>query len=157
MKVSMLLFSGIAALLMTGAGQAQTAPASTWTALPPPSIDDPGSQPVPASSAPEADDGGDAMSVPVPALPGGEGADARGEPAPTVKATTHDGKLIEEYYRGGNLYMVRVHPKHGVSYTYMVDENRKLNRAAGAPPVDPVLYKVLEWGQPKGKRGSDED
>lgn len=157
MKVALLLSSGFFALALVAGAQAQTAPASTLKALPPPSMNDPGSQPVPASSAPAAEGSdADAMSVPVPELPGGSD-DPRGEPAPTVKATRHDGKLIEEYYRGGNLYMVRVHPKHGVPYTYMVDENRKLNRAAGAPPVDPVLYKVLEWGQPKGKRGSDED
>lgn len=158
MKVSLLLSSAVLALAAATGAPAQTTPASTLKALPPPSIDDPGTRPAPAASSPLPREGdADPMAVPLPELPGGTATDPRGEPAPTVKVKKHDGKLIEEYYRGGNLYMVRVHPAHGVPYTYFVDENRRLNRAAGAPPVDPVLYKVLEWGQPKGKRGGDAD
>lgn len=137
---------------------AQAAPATTWKALPPPSMDDPGATPVASSSTPaSATSAADGMAIPIPALPGATDKDARGEPAPTVKVREHEGKLIEQYYRGGDLYMVRVQPKHGVPYTYFVEKGHKLNRAAGAPPVDPVLYKVLEWGQPKTRAGDDSE
>lgn len=142
-------------LLVAAPLQAQSVSSTSFQAMPPPSIDDPGTKAVPASSAPSPTGStADPMTVPVPALPGGNDKDARGEDAPTVKVRKHEGKLIEEYYRGGSLYMVRVQPEHGVPYTYFVDESRKLNRAAGAPPVDPVLYKILEWGQPD-KRPKD--
>lgn len=130
--------------------QAQTVPASTLTVLPPPSINDPGAKPVPlakpAASASTSKRAADAMAIPIPPLPGGTATDARGDAPPTVKVSKHDGMLIEEYYQGGNLYMVRVHPKHGVPYSYMVSKGHKLTRSPGAPPVSPVLYTILEWG-----------
>lgn len=143
---------GAVACFGVSPAQAQAVPASTLTVLPPPSIDDPGATPVttastatPTTTSRPAANG---MAIPIPPLPGGTAKDARGESPPTVKVRKHDGKLIEEYYQGGQLYMVRVHPKHGVPYTYFVDKGHNLRRSPGAPPVSPVLYTILEWGKP---------
>jgi hypothetical protein len=146
---------------MAAPAGAQTTPTTPLTVLPPPSINDPGAKPVPANdqakstgTAPSASSARPApatSAIPIPALPGGHSGasrDARGEPAPTVRVRKHEGKIIEEYYEGGQLYMVRVHPKHGVPYSYVVSKGHKLNRSPGAPPVNPALYKVLEWGKP---------
>lgn len=139
--------------------QAQTVPASSMTVLPPPSINDPGAKPVstasvavPATTSRPAANG---MAIPIPPLPGGTAQDARGEAPPTVKVRKHNGQLIEEYYQGGQLYMVRVHPKHGVPYTYFVHKGHKLTRSPGAPPVNPVLYTILEWGGSSSDTGGD--
>ncbi|HET7301088.1 MAG TPA: DUF2782 domain-containing protein [Oleiagrimonas sp.] len=148
----MYLACALGAILFFGAppSKAQTAPAATLTVLPPPSINDPGAKPAPqtkmATPATTGAPAADGMAIPIPPLPGGTGKDARGESPPTVKVTKHEGKLIEEYYQGGQLYMVQVHPKHGVPYTYFVDKSHKLTRSPGAPPVNPVLYTILEWG-----------
>lgn len=142
-----------ALLLAPALAWAQTVPASELTVLPPPSINAPGAKPVAPASTPAPSPAASrtapaaaSTAIPIPDLPGAAPRDARGEPAPTVKVTKHDGKLIEEYYEGGQLYMVRVHPKHGTAYTYFVDKGHKLTRSPGAPPVNPVLYTILEWG-----------
>lgn len=143
-----------AVLLAPASALAQTAPAKALTVLPPPSINSPGAKPVMPASSPSPANGQSApaaasTAIPIPALPGmHEDAprDARGGVPPTVKVTEHDGKVIEQYYEGGNLYMVQVHPKHGVTYTYYVHKGHKLTRSAGAPPVSPALYTILSWG-----------
>lgn len=156
----MCLACALGAILYVGASpvEAQSAPAPTMTVLPPPSINDPGMKPVPqaktAKPATANQPAANGMAIPIPPLPGGT-KDARGESPPTVKVTKHEGKLIEEYYQGGQLYMVRVHPKHGVPYTYFVDKQHKLTRSAGAPPVNPVLYTILEWGGSSTGAGDD--
>ncbi len=156
MKKSLLFLSGAAVLAMAAGAHAQTTPATSLSVLPPPGIDDPGAAPVaPATSVTPASNASSAMpasastAIPIPPLPGMHEAapkDARGEAPPTVKVTKHDGKIIEEYYQGGQLYLIRVHPKHGVPYSYYVDKGHNLRRSPGAPPVNPVLYKILEWG-----------
>lgn len=161
------------ALLAPAVAMAQVAPPPPFTVLPPPPINSPGAKPAapvstlspptgkrsqplslslppayspaPSQSAPASA----STAIPIPALPGmHEGApeDVRGTAPPTVKVTKHNGKTIEEYYEGGQLYMVQVHPKHGVTYTYFVNKAHKLSRSPGAPPVNPVLYTILTWG-----------
>src|SRR5699024_8331012 len=95
-----------AALLLPAQALAQSAPAPALTALPPPSINAPGIEPVPSASVlkPEA-----SQSAPA--------GDAPRDAPPTVKVVHHDGKRITQYYEGGQLYMVQVHPEHGVTYT----------------------------------------
>lgn len=146
----------VAGLAMAACAQAQTAPASALTVIPPPAIDAPGAKPVPAQAT--STPAKSALDISVPALPSGQtGAtvDRRGDAPPTVKVATHDGKVIEQYYDGGQLYMVRVHPKHGVPYSYYVHKGRKLDRGPGAPPVSPVLYTILKWGQPSSSSDGD--
>ncbi len=147
---------GLCALLAPLGAGAQTVPA--MTVLPPPPIDAPGANPVavpataPAPSTVLAKPATPGTAIPIPALPSmHENAprDARGQLPPTVKVVKHKGQLIEEYYEGGQLYMVQVHPRYGVTYTYFVDKgHQKLLRAPGAPQVNPVLYTLLTWGKP---------
>lgn len=144
-----------AVLLLPAQALAQSTPASALTALPPPSINAPGIKPVSSASVlePAASPSAPAASgtaMPIPALPTlhGDGAprDARGDAAPTVKVVEHDGKRITQYYEGGQLYMVQVHPEHGVTYTYFVDKAHHLKGISGAPPINPVMYTILTWG-----------
>jgi len=145
-----------AALLLPAQALAQSAPASALTALPPPSINAPGIEPVPSASVLEPAAGqsapaasGTAMPVPALPTPGGDAPrDARGDAPPTVKVVHHDGKRITQYYEGGQLYMVQVHPEHGVTYTYFVDKAHHLKGISGAPPINPVMYTILTWGGP---------
>jgi len=95
---------------------------------------------------------------------GGESADAgiptnEGEPPlppkvqdeqiePTVTIRDEEGKRIEEYSRGGQVYMVKVIPDKGVPY-YYVDSDGD-GRLETAPTKDleqvrPVYWKVKEW------------
>lgn len=142
------------ALLAPASVMAQTTPAKALTVLPPPSINAPGAKPVAPASTPSpvghpSTPATASTAIPIPALPGmHEPAphDARGGVPPQVKVSKHDGKVIEQYYEGGQLYMVQVHPKHGVTYTYYVHKGHKLSRSAGAPPVNPALYTILTWG-----------
>lgn len=68
---------------------------------------------------------------------------------PTVTIREEENRLIEEYSRNGQVYMVKVTPRGGKPFYYIdtdgdgrleLDENqRALN------PVQPVYWKVKEW------------
>lgn len=67
---------------------------------------------------------------------------------PTVTIRDEEGKRIEEYSRGGQVYMVKVIPDKGVPY-YYVDSDGD-GRLETAPTKDleqvrPVYWKVKEW------------
>lgn len=152
----------IAGFAMASGVPAQTVPAPALTVFAPPSINAPGAKavavPARASSTRAPDEHTPDLSLPaLPLLRTGAPDDAHGNPPPTVKVAHHDGDVIEQYYRGGNLYMVHVRPKHGVPYSYYVDKNHDLNRAPGAPPVSPVLYTLLKWGNPPASSDDDSD
>lgn len=143
--------------MLPAVARAQAAPATPLTVLPPPAMNAPGAKevaPAPAAKpAPAARPASAAtgMAIPIPALPSMQQAaprDARGDAPPTVTVMQHKGQLIEQYYEGGQLYMVQVHPKHGVTYSYFVDKAHNLTRSPGAPKISPVLYTLLEWGKP---------
>lgn len=89
--------------------------------------------------------------IPLPAMPGDKGKpeDAKGEPPPQVTVHTEGDAVYQEYRRGGRVYMVVVTQKNGLSYTYTVDSNGVMRATDGAPPVRPVMYKILEWGGSK--------
>jgi len=110
------------------------------SALPPPDINDPGTKPqdvplpstgIPPSVAPAGRDGG----------------------RDSTNVTTHtnaNGDTIEEYRRGGQVTMVRVTPKHGVTQTYKVNStNGSLVRDPNQGPVSPVYYDIYKWGGAK--------
>lgn len=66
----------------------------------------------------------------------------------TVTIRDEEGKRIEEYSRGGQVYMVKVIPDKGVPY-YYVDSDGD-GRLETAPTKDleqvrPVYWKVKEW------------
>ncbi len=57
------------------------------------------------------------------------------------------GAVIEEYRRGGVVYMIKVTPKHGRPY-FLIDANgdgRVDRYSAYEGPAQAVLWTVLEW------------
>lgn len=128
-----------AALLVASALWAQSAPPPPGSALPPPGINDPGAKP---------------QSVPLPStgIPPSEAPAARqqqghGDSTNITTRTDANGDTIEEYRRGGAVYMVRVTPKHGVTQTYKVDSpNGSLTHDPKLGPVAPVYYDLYKWG-----------
>ena len=151
MKTAALLAA--ASLLLAAGAMAQSAPPS-GSVPPPPGINDPGVQPVapaPTSAAP--------ASAPVPAH---QSAMSRGLPSmqdhsgsgkhmtlPQVSVHREGQNEVQEYRRSGMLYMVVVTPKGGIPQTYRVDPDGTRHLQPGQPPVQPVMYKVLEWGKSK--------
>lgn len=119
--------------------QAQNAPPPPGSALPPPGINDPGAKP---------------QSVPLPStgIPPSEAPAARqqqghGDSTNITTRTDANGDTIEEYRRGGAVYMVRVTPKHGVTQTYKVNNtNGDLVHDPKLGPVGPVYYDLYRWG-----------
>lgn len=145
------------ALLMVSQVHAQTTPAKpAQPGLPPPGLNDPGvdptKAPAPAASVPESQATPAEMSptrlpgkpIPLPRQPGDKGPP---DTVPDVQVRQEQDRTVEEYRRNGQLYMVVVTPKKGVPQTYMVDPQGKLRGDNGKPPVDPVMYKVMEWGK----------
>lgn len=130
---------------------------------PPPGMHDPGVQAVAAPAKPAAASSSGSTPatvsatplpgkpIPLPATPGDKGKpeDAKGEPPPDVVVHTEGDAVYQEYRRGGRVYMVVVTQKNGLSYTYMVDADGTMRATDGAPPVRPVMYKILEWGGSK--------
>jgi hypothetical protein len=79
-----------------------------------------------------------------PALP--EKVRPPDEAVPGVTIRTEGDYTIEEYRRDGNLYMVVVHPKNGVSYTYLdTDGDGRLEGDPREGPVQPVYYTLYSW------------
>lgn len=118
---------------------------------PPPGIDAPGVKAVapPTSKKPVHETPASTASTSQPGdLPPEATRDLKGNLPPRVSVHHRDGSTIEEYRQGGQLVMVRITPKHGVPYTYIVDDNGKLRGPPGAPPVKPVFYTIFEWGKP---------
>jgi hypothetical protein len=64
-------------------------------------------------------------------------------------STNANGDTIEEYRRGGRVYMVRIIPKNGVAQTYHYDStNGSLMHDPKLGPVSPVYYDIYKWGKP---------
>lgn len=68
---------------------------------------------------------------------------------PTVTIREEENRLIEEYRRNGQVFMVRVTPKGGVPFYYIDtdgDGKLELDPAQQAlNPVQPVYWKIKEW------------
>lgn len=67
---------------------------------------------------------------------------------PTVTIRDEEGKRIEEYSRGGQVYMVKVIPENGLPYYYIDsdgDGRLETSPTKGLEPVRPVYWKVKEW------------
>lgn len=69
------------------------------------------------------------------------------ESAPAVTIRTEGEVTIEEYRRGGQIYMVVVTPESGVRYTYLdTDGDGRLEGDPGSlENVAPVYYTLYEW------------
>jgi len=142
---------------------AQSSASQFPPAPPPPGMNDPGvkavAPPAPApttkqtSPATSADTSA-TLSQPATSSPSSQPRDARGEAPPQVTVHSEGDQTIQEYRRSGQLYMVVVTSRAGITQTYMVDQKGAWTNQAGEP-VKPVMYKVMEWG--KSKSAEDQD
>lgn len=147
-------FSAWAMLFGMPVAQAQQVLAASSTApppgsaLPPPGINEPGAKP---QSVPLPSTG-----IPPSVAPAARPKDSHGDSTNVSIRTDANGDTIEEYRRGGTVYMVRVTPKNGVTQTYMVNNNANgsLTHDPKMGPVSPVYYDIYKWGGPKKPAGS---
>ena len=137
-----------AAVLAMPAAHAQNALASSsappppGSALPPPGINEPGAK---AQSVPLPDTG-----IPPSVAPAARQQDANGQTSGVSVRTNSSGDTIEEYRRGGRVYMVRIIPKNGVTQTYHYNStDGSLVHDPKLGPVSPVYYDIYKWGGPK--------
>ena len=148
MKIAALLLAtgfGLS-LLPSWSGAAPQVP-PPGPALPPPALHDPGVD----AAAPPATTAGSPMAPASVALPSmrGPGGTPPADDDTTVTVHQRGDESVQEYWRGGQVYMVVVTPKHGVPYTYTLDPQGRWVDEHGQRPVRPVMYKVLEWGKSK--------
>lgn len=122
-------------------------------ALPPPGLDDPG---VDATAPPAGKKAAAPMAPASVALPSMHGDRAAPSEDDDTKVTVHQrgDESVQEYWRGGQVYMVVVTPKNGVPYSYMLDPQGRWVDEHGQRPVRPVMYKILEWGKSKPAEAS---
>jgi len=149
----------------TGSQPQQFAPAP-----PPPGMNDPGVKETAPVAQPASSSSGSTPAtvtatpvpgkpIPLPVMPGDKGPPktiSGDSPADDVSVHTEGDVVYQEYRRGGRVYMVVVTHKNGLSYTYMVDNNGTMSPTEGAPPVRPVMYKILEWGKSKPAESDDD-
>jgi hypothetical protein len=68
---------------------------------------------------------------------------------PTVTIREEEDRLIEEFRRNGQVYMVKITPKGGIPYYYIDtdgDGQLELDEPSRAMnPVQPVFWKIKEW------------
>lgn len=158
----------VAALALALAVPAFAQTATKFAPLPPPpGLNDPGVKPgepdrsgqKPVDRPVTYDEAQDGKSTPatsdaqgmrspvdLPAMQDHGAVDARGQQAPQVTVRQQGDDRVEEYRTGGRLFMVVVTPKNGVPQTYMADPDGKLHNDPKNGPVNPVYYKVYEWG-----------
>jgi hypothetical protein len=100
--------------------------------------------------------GGSRSAVNLPSMQdNGALVDGRGQQPPQVTVRQQGDDRVEEYRTGGKLFMVVVTPKNGVPHTLMADPDGKLHNDPKNGPVNPVYYKVYEWGAAPKPVGSD--
>lgn len=171
MKSVTCLFA-LAAFAALPAFAQSTAPAKPHfnPAPPPPGLNDPGVKavaPAPAHSAPAPAETPAEITpstypskpIPMPRMPGDASTPNAGQPPasqapPDVSVHQQGENTVEEFSQNGRVYMVVVRPKHGIPQTYMVDPQGRFHAQNGAPPVQPVMYKILEWGKSKPAEAS---
>jgi hypothetical protein len=143
-------------------------------APPPPGMNDPGVNPskepissstsasAPVSSPAELEPSHmQSKPIPMPKMPGAPAApaghDANGEPPPDVQVHQEGDNTIQVYRQNGHVYMVVVTPKVGPTQVYNVDPDGHMLDPNGQPPVKPVMYKILQWGNNKPASASSSD
>ena len=139
----------LSSLLVSGVN-AQSKPSTNVP--PPPGMNDPGVKAVaPATSAMQTPSTArpDLRPLTLPSMKDGDSRLGRSDASvPDVNVHQQGDNSVQEYSRNGQVYMVVVTPKHGLTQTYMVDPQGRLVDEHGQKPVKPVMYKVLEWGKP---------
>lgn len=149
-------------LLLVSAGALAQDPARPAEPPPPPTLDEAGPVDAAAAAAPAADGPGEKV-LPRERPPEVDPAKEQkpitsGEPlpekvrpsdesAPAVTIRTEGEVTIEEYRRGGQIYMVVVTPESGVRYTYLDSDGdgRLEGDVGGLENVAPVYYTLYEW------------
>lgn len=120
---------------------AASAPPPPGSALPPPGINDPGAKP---QSVPLPSTG-----IPPSVAPAARQQAGHGDSTNVTSQTNAEGDTVEEYRRGGKVYMVRITPRHGVTQTYYYGSpSGSLMRDTQQGPVAPVYYDIYKWGTP---------
>lgn len=121
---------------------AASAPPPPGSALPPPGINDPGAKPqaVPLPST----------GIPPSVAPAAREQSGYGDSTNVNTTTDANGDTIQEYRRGGEVYMVRITPRHGVTQTYYYHQNPSgsLAHDSAQGAVAPVYYDIYKWGKP---------
>lgn len=66
--------------------------------------------------------------------------------ADVVTRTESNGDTISEYRVAGQLRIVRIVPRVGVTY-YLIDDDNdgRLDRRRGEGPISPVNYTLFKW------------
>jgi uncharacterized lipoprotein YmbA len=66
--------------------------------------------------------------------------------ADVVTRTESNGDVISEYRVAGQLRIVKIVPKVGVTY-YLIDDDNdgRLDRRRGEGPISPVNYTLFKW------------
>ena len=66
--------------------------------------------------------------------------------ADVVTRTESNGDTISEYRVAGQLRIVKIVPKVGVTY-YLIDDDNdgRLDRRRGEGPISPVNYTLFKW------------
>lgn len=119
-----------------------SAPPPVGSALPPPGINEPGAKPrsIPLPST----------GIPPSVAPAARQQEGHGDSTNVSSYTDASGDVIQEYSRGGVVYMERVTPKHGVTQTYIRNSpNGSLVHDPNLGPVSPVYYDIYKWGGPR--------
>ncbi|MDO1529347.1 DUF2782 domain-containing protein [Fulvimonas sp. R45] len=166
MKSVTCLFALVAVVALPAFAQSTGDRPQFQPAPPPPGMNDPGVKPVAppaAQSAPTpattpaepAPSRYPSRPIPAPRMPGQASAPgATLPPPPDVSVRQEGDNTVEEYRESGRVYMIVVRPRHGIPQTYMVDPQGRMHPENGAPPVKPVMYKILEWGKSKPAEAS---
>src|SRR5437016_2457221 len=66
-------------------------------------------------------------------------------PQPDVTITTKDNETHEEYRLNGQLYMVKVTPKHGPSYYLQYDQRGHARRSNVQPDIVPPMWVIKRF------------
>lgn len=122
-------------------------------APPPPGIDNPTAAQSPATPPPDSEAGRAAPASPYAPLPKPDSRISRdkasraAEDSDDVRVRQQGGDTVEEYRRGGHVWMIRIHPAGGGPVqTFMdTDGSGRLARDPREGPVAPVYYTIYEW------------
>jgi hypothetical protein len=100
-----------------------------------------------------------AKDVPIPAKQPPPATDAN---VPTVSIrSSENGDRVEEYRQNGQVFMVKVTPKHAPAYyLYDDDHNGRLDRSdAEKNDISPVYWTIYEWdaSKPKPTKAAKQD
>lgn len=126
-------------LLLPALAWAQARPQHPPEALPPPDIDDPA---IVEAAPAEAE-----AAAPAAELSPRDAERPSAASAPEVAIRKGaNGDVVEEYRVNGVLFMVKVTPKRGPSYTLRdTNGDGRLDRRDSNAPVAPVYFTLYEW------------